>query len=81
MKQYLYLIESHDTFKVGYTKNINRRLKEYKTHNPEYKMIGKSSQNMTIFVDDMKGYSIGDIVDVKITNNRSHSLIGEIIEK
>ena len=32
----LYLIESNDYYKIGYASDIDRRLKQYNTHNPDY---------------------------------------------
>jgi hypothetical protein len=32
----LYLIESSDYYKIGYASDIDRRLKQYNTHNPDY---------------------------------------------
>ena len=38
--QFLYLLTNNDTFKVGYSIDPTRRLKEYKTHNPHAKIEG-----------------------------------------
>ena len=35
----LYLIQSNDYIKIGYTVNLEKRLKQYNTHNPEYKIL------------------------------------------
>lgn len=35
----LYLIESSDYYKIGYASDIDRRLKQYNTHNPDYVII------------------------------------------
>jgi hypothetical protein len=35
----LYLIESSDYYKIGYARDIDRRLKQYNTHNPDYIVI------------------------------------------
>lgn len=35
----LYLIESSDYYKIGYASDIDRRLKQYNTHNPDYVVI------------------------------------------
>lgn len=35
----IYLIESGDYYKIGYTTNINQRLKSYITANPNFKLI------------------------------------------
>ena len=35
----LYLLESTNYFKIGYTTNIKSRLSTYKTHNPDIKLI------------------------------------------
>lgn len=39
----LYLLKSGIYYKIGYTKNIqslNKRIKAYNTHNPEYEFLG-----------------------------------------
>jgi len=38
--KFLYLLTNQDTFKVGYSIDPTRRLKEYKTHNPHAKIEG-----------------------------------------
>lgn len=35
----LYLIECGDYYKIGYASDIDRRLKQYNTHNPDYVVI------------------------------------------
>lgn len=35
----LYLIECSDYYKIGYASDIDRRLKQYNTHNPDYVVI------------------------------------------
>ena len=35
----VYLIESGDYYKIGFTKNWNNRSKEYETHNPNFKIL------------------------------------------
>lgn len=35
----LYLIECGDYYKIGYASDIDRRLKQYNTHNPDYIVI------------------------------------------
>lgn len=39
MKGIVYLIRSGDNYKIGFSKNINNRIKAYKTHNPEFELI------------------------------------------
>lgn len=36
----LYLIKDTDFLKIGYSSNIEERMKEYATHNPSYELIG-----------------------------------------
>ena len=35
----LYLIKSNKFLKIGYTSNIDNRIKQYKTHNPDIKIL------------------------------------------
>ena len=35
----LYLIRNDDKLKIGYTDDLERRLKQYNTHNPDYELI------------------------------------------
>lgn len=35
----LYLIKSNNYLKIGIAKNIDNRLKQYKTHNPDFEII------------------------------------------
>ena len=35
----LYLIKSNNYLKIGIAKDINNRLKKYKTHNPDFKVL------------------------------------------
>lgn len=35
----LYLIQSGDYLKIGYSKNLSERLTSYKTHNPNFKLL------------------------------------------
>lgn len=35
----LYLIKSNKFLKIGYTSNLNNRIKQYKTHNPDIKVL------------------------------------------
>ena len=35
----LYLIKSGKYIKIGYTQNLEKRLKEYSTHNPDYEIL------------------------------------------
>lgn len=35
----IYLIESGDYYKIGYAENLEKRLKAYNTHNPDYKVV------------------------------------------
>ncbi len=51
----LYLIESSDYYKIGYTKNLKIRIQQYKTCNPDFKLLGT--------ID-------GDQIDEKILHNK-----------
>lgn len=35
----IYVIQSNDYFKIGYSSNFKKRYKNYKTHNPDLKLI------------------------------------------
>ena len=35
----LYLLESSDYYKIGYAKDLSKRLRSYSTHNPDYRVI------------------------------------------
>ena len=35
----IYLMESGEYYKIGYAKNVEKRMKAYNTHNPNYKLI------------------------------------------
>lgn len=35
----LYLIESSDYYKIGYCKDIETRMRSYRTHNPDWLLI------------------------------------------
>lgn len=35
----IYLIESNNSYKIGYTTDLQKRLKAYKTHNPTFELI------------------------------------------
>ena len=35
----LYLIQSSNFLKIGYTSNLENRKKDYKTHNPDFKIL------------------------------------------
>ncbi len=35
----LYLIKSNNYLKIGFCKNLENRLKQYNTHNPDYTVI------------------------------------------
>lgn len=35
----LYLIQSGEYLKIGFTKNLQERIKSYNTHNPNYKLL------------------------------------------
>lgn len=37
---FTYLLKSGQYYKVGKTKDLNRRLAEYRTHNPSFRVIG-----------------------------------------
>lgn len=41
----LYLIKSSDFIKIGYTEDLQKRLKSYKTHNPNFKLLGTKKGN------------------------------------
>lgn len=41
----IYLIEDRDYLKIGYTKNLEDRLKSYKLHNPYAKLIASKDGN------------------------------------
>lgn len=41
----LYLIKSAEYLKIGYTDNLDSRLKQYDTHNPNYELLG--TQNLS----------------------------------
>jgi len=41
----LYLIKSTEYLKIGYTDNLDSRLKQYDTHNPNYELLG--TQNLS----------------------------------
>ena len=36
----LYLIKSGEWYKIGYAKNVAKRLDAYNTHNPNYELLG-----------------------------------------
>lgn len=36
---YVYLIESNSVYKIGLTDNLERRIKQFKTGNPDIKLI------------------------------------------
>jgi hypothetical protein len=36
----IYLIQSENYLKIGYTDNVGKRLKQYDTYNPNYKLLG-----------------------------------------
>lgn len=38
-KRNLYLIQSGDKIKLGYTKDILKRMSSYRTHNPHFKLL------------------------------------------
>jgi len=40
MKAYIYLIQDDHNFKVGYSTNPKNRLKSYRTHNTNIRMLG-----------------------------------------
>lgn len=35
----IYLIESGNFYKIGFTENLKSRMKQYTTHNPDYRLI------------------------------------------
>lgn len=35
----IYLIQSREYMKIGYTNNLKRRLQQYSTNNPDYKLL------------------------------------------
>lgn len=35
----IYLIESGNFYKIGFTENLKSRMKQYATHNPDCKLI------------------------------------------
>lgn len=35
----IYLIESGNFYKIGFTENLKSRMKQYATHNPDYRLI------------------------------------------
>lgn len=36
----IYLVQNEEFLKIGYTENLEERLKEYNTHNPNFELIG-----------------------------------------
>jgi hypothetical protein len=36
----IYLLKSNNYYKVGYADNVESRLNAYKTHNPDFELIG-----------------------------------------
>jgi hypothetical protein len=35
----IYLIESSDYYKIGKAKDVNKRMRQYATHNPDYQLL------------------------------------------
>ena len=42
----LYLIKSGKYLKIGYAKDVSKRLKDYYTHNPDYQLLDTSEGNL-----------------------------------
>lgn len=51
----LYLIEDRDFLKIGYTANLESRMKTYKTHNPHVVLLSSKDGNR---VDEKKLHSL-----------------------
>lgn len=51
----IYLIESTQYYKIGFTKNINKRMKSYSTHNPDYILIDSmdGTKNEELFLHNL----------------------------
>lgn len=43
----IYLLKSNDKLKIGYTKNFNRRLKQYRTHNIDIEVVATKEGTTT----------------------------------
>ena len=41
----LYLLKSGNYYKIGYTDNIEKRMDSYKTHNPDFILVGTKEGN------------------------------------
>lgn len=41
----IYLIESDNFYKIGFTENLKSRMKQYATHNSDYKLIDNFNGN------------------------------------
>lgn len=59
----IYLIQSGQNFKIGTTKNLEKRLKQYQTHNPNIVVVstrkgGKEEENLLHFL--LSDYFIND---------------------
>lgn len=85
----LYLIKSHDKLKIGYTKDIAKRLKQYKTHNLDIELISyrhgtmqdeKAIQDLcTDYKIDLEWYKCCDIV-MNIFSSYQNDAVKEKIE-
>lgn len=43
----LYLIESSNYIKIGYAKDVDKRIKQYETHNPKFNLIDATIGDLT----------------------------------
>lgn len=43
----LYLIESNGYLKIGFAKDVDKRMKQYATHNPEFNLIDATSGELS----------------------------------
>tara|TARA_R100000278_G_scaffold40193_3_gene35434 strand:+ start:11309 stop:11749 length:441 start_codon:yes stop_codon:yes gene_type:complete len=39
IQEYIYILKGENSYKIGYTTNFNKRIKNYKTHNPNIKTL------------------------------------------
>ena len=53
----IYVIKSGKNTKIGYTKNIDKRIKSFKTHNPNFQLISIYDGGRELEKDLHKGLS------------------------
>lgn len=50
----IYLIESGNFYKIGFTENLKSRMKQYTTHNPDYRLIDNFDGDKEMEIKKMK---------------------------